>query len=1218
MSFTTIEVYERDTSLVEDEDGIRALFVRDEWVPYHIWIKAYTEGIGYIVWRRSSDMSFMHITAEDFIEFEQMLGERFLIPECQSYGSLSALSYREFLLGRKSQVLTQLNQPTLVNVHTHSEFSPLDGLSKIEELVDLAVKYNQPALAITDHGVCAGHPYLNKYAKAAGIKPLFGIEAYFVNDRLVRNPGKQDYFHLVLWAQNHNGLNNLWAASTEANKTGFYYKPRMDWDILTKFNEGLIASTACLRGPLSALILAEKYEEALLLLSRFQQLFPDRLYAELHANQLPDQIKVNEALVSMAGQLSLPLIAAVDSHYPCKDDYEIHQTWLRAQIHKDKGADQEDKGLFTGHQDYHLMTRSEVVDCLSYLPQKIVEEACNNTVAMADSCNADMNTKSDPPIFSKPTSPDESVESLLKRDVDRLVEVCLGNWNRKVVGKSHPESEYEERFAFEMKMLVDKKFTGYFDIVADYVRAAKQKPMLVGPSRGSGGGSLVAYLSDITEIDPIEHDLLFARFMTKGRTEAPDFDIDFPTSQRPWLHHYVAERWGHDHVVRVGTQGRLKNKGVVRELARIYKEDHDIDYKDINAICDIIDAEESSSAGLGYSWDVIYAAIEDDDRYRQSQSPGSVQYTIKYHWLFEMAAKLVGRIKSYGKHAAGIVISTGEPLSDRLPMRQGDEDQMVAEFDMEALADLGLLKFDFLTLRTLDTLDVCRSMIADEINVYDWKDEYNDPAVWQMICDGTTKGIFQIETRDVTRLAKQLQPRNLADLSDVTTLVRPGPRKSGLTDQYFRRRAGLEEVKAPDPRLEAVLGKTFGCIVYQEDIMSTCMILAGYDEEHADKVRKILGKKKVELVEDEGRKFKPACVQGGMQPEAVDFLWEQMAEFAKYSFNRAHALGYAVLSYWTAWFKYHYPAEFLTAVLSTVEQERIPEFINEARRLGLAVLPPDINCSGKSFKAEGNAIRYGLLGILGVGEKAVETIVEHQPYASFDDFRAIMKDHSQAVNSGTIKLLAKVGAFDSLHPNRRQLVVQLERETSGEDVRCIHKDDSAHGPNNLPCVFDWASEPVELTAKGRAKKRKPIPARCTKACRNYTPPKPLTVEVDPYTEFDIQDIEKELLGIWLSSTPFERFAKEDLEQCSTAEEVEKGPEGTYLVAILLKTVRRVVDRNNKPMAFMTVQTQMGDLDITVFHSGWSVYGSILKSGNLGVAYIKKTDRGINLLNYMPI
>lgn len=1209
MYFTTIEVYERDTTLSEDEDGIRVLFSRSENIPWHIWIKANIDGIAYIVWVRKSDMSYMHLDVVDFMNYREVVGEQWLAPEYKAFSSHMALSYREFILGRESQVFTNLNQVSLVNVHTHSEFSPLDGLSKVTELIDLACKYEQPALAITDHGVCSAHPYLNKHAKAVGIKPIFGIEAYFVNDRFVRNPGKQDYHHLILWAKNNQGLNNLWAASTEANKTGFYYKPRMDWDILTKFNKGIIASTACLRGPLSALILEEKYEEATALLAKFQALFPDRLYAELHANQLEDQKKINVVLADLAHRLSIPLIAAVDSHYPCKDDYEVHQTWLRAQIHKDKSSDQEDKGLFSGHQDYHLMTRSEVVDCLNYLPAKIVEEACNNTVYMADSCSADMDTKADPPIFSKPKSPTESIQSLRQRDVDRLVEICLGNWQRKVAGKSHSQDEYCDRFEFEMEMLIDKNFTGYFDIVADYVRAAKQKPMLVGPSRGSGGGSLVAYLADITEVDPIEHDLLFARFMTKGRTEAPDFDIDFPTSERGWLHHYIAERWGHDHVVRVGTQTRLKNKGVIRELARIYKEEHEIDYRDINAICDIIDAEESSSAGLGYSWEIILSAIEADD----------ANYIQKYPWLFEMAGKLVGRVKSYGKHAAGIVISTGEPLSNRLPMRQGDEDQMIAEFDMEALADLGLLKFDFLTLRTLDTLDMCRELINDSsIQVYDWHEEYNDPDVWQMICDGHTKGLFQIETRDVTRLAKQLQPRCLADLSDVTTLVRPGPMKSGLTDQYFRRRAGLEEVKAPDPRLDKVLGKTFGCIVYQEDIMSTCMILGGYDEEHADKVRKILGKKKVEAVAEEGRKFIPACVERGMKEVDAEHLWEQMAEFAKYSFNRAHALAYAMLSYWTAWFKFHYPAEFLTAILSTVDKDRIPEFINEASRLGIQILPPDINCSGKSFKPEGRAVRYGLLGILGVGEKAVETIVEHQPYTSFEHFREVMKDYSQAVNSRTIKSLAMVGAFDSLHSNRRQIVVILERESNGDDTRCINKDDTVQGPNNLPCVFDWANEPIELTKTGRPKKSKPIPNKCTKACRNYTPPSPLSIEVDPYTEFDIQDMEKELLGVWLSSTPFARIDPSDLAECSTAEEVEKGPDGTYLVAVLLKTVRRVMDRNNKPMAFTTVEAQTGDLDITVFHSGWEMYGSILTPGSLGVAYIKKTDRGINLLNYMPV
>jgi DNA polymerase-3 subunit alpha len=742
-------------------DGYRYLLLpEDPTVSPKIWAEAYASGAVAIL------RANMAMLAEHFMEYRTETGGLLVLPTDGWIPVAHVFAYADLL---NHQAAPTTLSGGFVHLHAHSEYSPLDGLSTVSEMVEAATADGQPALAVTDHGVCAAHPELQAVATKAGIKPIFGIEANFVNDRLrrgdpeVKGDAQQvlnDYYHLILWAETDAGLHNLWAMSTEANRDGFYGRPRMDWATLERFSEGVMASTACLRGPVTRAVLADDEELARQRLSRLMQIFDNRLWVELHTNQLADQVKANTELVRLAHEFSLPTIAVVDSHYQCADDSAHHQIWIAAQTNKDLVAD--DADLFTGQQDYHVMTEFEVNDALRTqgLPESVVDEAIAQTLAVADRCNAHVVGQKRMPTFSR--------EGGEQRDVERLTDLCIQNWSR--IRSDLPIDDYIARFEREMDLLIRKGFCGYYLMVADYVGWAKSHGILVGPGRGSGGGSLVAYLAGITNIDPLPAKLLFERFLTEGRDSPPDFDVDFPASKRDEIETYIRERWGDEHVVRVGTVTRLKSKGVIRDIARVLKTAMDIDYRDLELISKIITDEEMSAAGLGIAWDDLWA----------QHGERLMPYREKYPELFDVCDRLVGRLKTYGRHAAGVVVSPDVNLWEMLPLRKGEEgQQMISAFDMDALELLGHLKFDILTLRTLDTIQMCIDLVeeqfGDRIDVESWDEEYDDPQVWDEICDGKTLGIFQIETRRAPGYTKQYRPHNLHELADIITLVRPGP-----------------------------------------------------------------------------------------------------------------------------------------------------------------------------------------------------------------------------------------------------------------------------------------------------------------------------------------------------------------------------------------------------------------------------------------------------------
>lgn len=1199
-------------SLIEGEqDGLLVLLTLGETVPVSVYASAVQQGCE-IIYRQSPTPAY--IFTDEFVEFAELNDsqslytlpsfiwhpgspEELFVPQETTQARTEASESFE-----KDEPVVEGRFQSLVHLHTHSEFSALDGLAKLEEIVKVAKSQGSEAVAITDHGVCSSHPALQKLCDENEIKPIFGMEAYLVDDRFDRSDAK-DYMHITLWAMNDAGLKNLWAISTEGYRDGFHGHPRVDWDTLTRLSEGILASSGCLRGPLAYHYLNNSPAKALQNSQKLIDIYGDRYYIEIHANLLGVQVEVNQWLVSHAREFGIPMIAAVDSHYATEDQRDDHQVWLSIQTNKDV---EDESSLFGGGQDYHMLSETEVIQQLgTYLPVDVIQDCLDNTVALARRCTARITPRSGLPLYS--TGADAA-----DQDRDKMLDWCFDAWEERVGYKGN-EEEYVKRFEREAKLLIDKGFPGYFLMNADLVRYAKSNGVLVGPGRGSGAASLVAYLMGITEVDPVENDLLFERFMTEGRTALPDFDIDYPSSKKQFMIDYAEKRWGKQHVCAVGTHLRMKNKSAFKDTARAIRSRlSDDSYVDVDKISAIITAAEASTAGLGLSWDEMIAACEDE----------FAPYQRKYPELFDLAEKFRGRLKTYSRHAAGLIIDPQYNLEGALPMFLApDGVTLTTQFDKDELETLGYVKFDFLNLRNLDTIQLCVDLVEAQlgirIDVNKWRDEYKDQDVYEEICKGWTLGLFQIETPLGTRTVKRLKPRSLADLSDAITLGRPGPIRSGLDETYFRRREGKEAVSFADDRLKDVLAKTYGTMIYQEDIMAVTIVLAQYTDNEADYVRKILGKKKPEEAAKEGLKFIERAVANNTPREVAEALWVQMEEFSRYSFNRGHAFAYGTLSYWTAWLKYHYPVQYATAVLSTIDQDEIPDWVAEARRLGFKVLPPDINDSQEGFANTATEVRYGLKSIKGVGDAATQAILVNQPYSSFDDF---MERKGDKCNMGHIKTLARIGAFDSIEPNRKALELRLAEEDLKPGERCIFFQlEPKNKYNDLPCAFDWDSEPPKLGRTGKPLKTQPKPpAKCSKACRNWTPREITSEGVEPYTDEEIREIEMEVLGIYLSSSPFDQIPDDVLEELTTADEIQDKPSGEYLCAIMINRVKDHRTKDGKLMKFVTVDTPSGSMDITIFSDKIGIYEQFIRQGQMAFAEVQKNDRGMTLRLMEPI
>ncbi len=1094
---------------------------------------------------------------------------------------------------------------TLVHLHTHSEYSALDGLSTSAEIAARAAADGNPAVAITDHGTPSGHPQFQRDCDAAGVKPIFGLEGYFIDGDRTERPEKGDAEaqkrlranrHLILLAQNDQGLHDLWAASTEASRTGGYYKPRMDWELLEQYGSHLIATSSCLGGVLSRQLSEGDVEGAWRIADRMKATFPGRFYLEIQGNGLREQRTLNQRLVQLGEAMGIPLVAAADSHYPGPEQAGLHTVWMSCAA----------EGSNPDYWNYvHMQTENEMRAALGYLDPQVVDRAVHNTVLIAEQCDARIRGVAKPPVFLPGGTAADDARHLL-----RLCEEGL----RRVSLSGGTLSQYLDRLEREWVLVARKGMAGCYLIVEDVCRWVREQG-LVQSFRGSAAGSLMSYLIGITCLDPLVHGLMFERFLTPGRTALPDFDMDFASSARPAVTGYVVGKYGEDKVVRVGTALRYLNKGILQKLFSIMSDKLPGDsFADQKLVAGIIDEAESHTAGLGLTWGELW----------EQQGDALSPYAEKYPSLFEAASHLAGRVRAYGQHPAGLVISTDGALIDQLPMRMGDSGQMISQFDFRDLEARGLLKLDFLTIRTLDSIQHAINLIEERWHVrpdpFSWSTEYTDPDVWDAVGTGHTLGMFQVETSLGQASCRRMQPRNLADLSELIALVRPGPRNSGMAESYFRRRAGAEEVAVMHPRLEEHLAGQYGLMIFQEDVLRACTELAGYDGAEADEVRKLLGKKKLELIEAAGEKFIARCAANGVPEEESRPVWANMAEYAKYGFNKSHSVSYSVLSFWTAWLKTHYPVEMLTGILATLtDKDRMGEFVTESRRLGVEVRGPDVNAVARGFRPEGVAIRYGLDAIKHVGPAAVNSLAAHQPYSSYEDFLA-----RSSVNMGVIGHLARAGALDSLTASRRGLVEALESDRTGASIRCTWKDPRWTGlaSSMEPCRFDWNSEPdpePRFGKSGRQLAVKPlaIPTRCTRSCRHYTPPEPPSREGTPeYDPARLWRIEQSIFGCWLSPALFEQIDKITpglrTQARDLALRLPTVKPGVYPVIAVMSGIHDARTRRGTRMSWLQLATEVSYIDIAVFEprmatdTDWRSLLMRIPEGTLVFAEIEKT------------
>lgn len=878
-----------------------------------------------------------------------------------------------------------------VHLHVHSEYSLLDAMCRVPELVEEAVQQGMRALALTDHGVLSGAIKFYQAAKEAGIKPILGAELYvahgsrFAHDPLLdRSP-----YHLVVLAQNEEGWRNLLVLVNRAHTEGFYYKPRVDLELLSQHNAGLIALSACESGEIQRLLLQDRVQEAKKAAGRLGEIFPGRFYIELQDHRLERNKELIKKQLALARDLDLPVVATADVHYLRHEDREPHQVLINIQAGK-KLTDSDARSM--DGNDYHFLSTAEMVEKFREIP-----EALENTVLIAESCELTLS-------FGQKLLPRFPLEG---RTPQEELERRAWEGARARYGEEIPQA-VKERLSYELSVIGKMDLAPYFLIVADFVDYAKSKGIPVGPGRGSAAGSLVAYCLGITQVDPLKFGLLFERFLNPERVSLPDIDIDFCMRRRDEVLAYVAEKYGRDHIAQIGTFDRMASRSVIRDVARVL----DIPYEKADRIAKLV------PFGMP-----LAQALE--------QSPQLRALSEEEPKLFSIALKLEGLLRNASTHAAGVVIAP-EPLEKFVPLLRLPDDQFVTQFDMHDLEALGLLKMDFLGLRNLTILSDVQKLVRERKGLSIKLEEIplDDPATYELIRLGATTGVFQLESAGMRALIRRLLPTEFRDLIAILALYRPGPLESGMVDDYIERKHGRQPLTYPHERVRDILEETYGLPIYQDQVMLMAQKLAGFTLAEADVLRKAMGKKKPEVMAEMREKFVAGCVKNGITQEEAEAIFADIEKFASYAFAKAHAAAYAFITYWTAYFKAHFPTEFMAALLTSVQDniEKVAAYIEECREMGIEVLPPDVNESEVGFTPVGEGkIRFGLGAIKHVGESAVEAILlarNSGPFRDFLDF--CLRVDPERVDRETLECLIKAGAMDRFGLTRKAMMALVE------------------------------------------------------------------------------------------------------------------------------------------------------------------------------------------------
>ncbi len=1028
------------------------------------------------------------------------------------------------------------------HLHTHSHYSLLDGLPKIDDLLNYTRELGMDSLALTDHGVLYGAVEFFKKAKALGIKPIIGCELYLAREKMTQKRPNVDNvrYHIVLLVKNETGYKNLVKLVTKAHLEGFYYKPRIDEDLLFEYSDGLIVLTACLQGKIPRLILSNKFDQAEQLALKYKSVFgKDGFFLELqHHPNLPEQAKVNKALIEISKKHKIPLVATNDVHYLKPEDAEIQDILML--INTGAKPDNPER-LTLKADDFSLRPPQEMINAFRDIP-----EAIENTQRIVDLCNFEFKLgESRLPSFPLPNglTPD-----------DYLKKLCLEGLKRKEEEFKENKEEAERRLKYELEIIKKTGFASYFLIVQDLVNWAKSNGIVVGPGRGSAGGSLVSYLTGITNINPIKHNLLFERFLNPERISMPDIDLDFADTRRDEVIRYVSQKYGQNHVAQIITFGTMAARAVVRDVGRVLGYPY--------SFCDKI----AKMIPFGYSLDDTLSRI---DEFKQAYiSDPRIQK------LVDISKKLEGVARHASTHACGVVISS-QPLDDIVPLQHPTQDDkaIVTQYEMHSIEDLGLLKMDFLGLKNLsiieNTIKLVKKTRKEEIDINEIP--FNDKKTFSLLQKGNTTCVFQLESGGMKRCLRQLQPSTFEDIVAILALYRPGPME--FIPTYIARKKNRKRINYLHPKLEPILKETYGIPIFQEQIMQIAQQIAGFTLSEADILRKAIGKKIKNLLVAQKEKFIQGAIKNGVDKKIAQKIWEWFLPFARYGFNRSHSTGYAIVAYQTAYLKAHYPVEFMAAVLASEKQdiERIAFLLEECKRMGIEVLPPDINESFENFTVvDKNKIRFGLLAIKNVGHNVVEAIVNERKrggkFQSFADF--LHRISPENINKKSLEALIKAGVFDKLE-ERNKLLYNLDKIL--EYLREIHRSKS----NGQRGLFDGFASQQQNT----------LPLKNAK----------------PLSDHEKLSWEKELLGLYVSGHPLQSFQKA-LSKITIPikkiyqEVAETNKDGFFSspfkksidvgsrvkIAGVITRIKKIVTKNGKPMLFMEVEDLTEKIETIVF------------------------------------
>lgn len=1032
------------------------------------------------------------------------------------------------------------------HLHVHTEYSLLDGSSKIKELPARAKELGMDSLAITDHGVMYGVIDFYRACKAAEIKPIIGCEVYVAPgsrfDKEAIGQGDDRYYHLVLLAEDNTGYSNLMKIVSRGFTEGFYYKPRVDYEVLEKYHEGIIALSACLAGEVARDITRDNYEEAKKAALHYQDIFgKDNFFLELQDHGIPAQRLVNQELMRMSRETGIELVCTNDIHYTYAEDAEAHDLLLCLQTGK-KVTDT-DRMRYEGGQ-YYCKSPEEMAELFPYAPQ-----ALENTYRIAQRCNVEIEFgKTKLPKYEVP----EGFDSWTY-----LLHLC----NEGLVKRYGDEAEkHRERLDYELGVIKRMGYVDYFLIVWDFINYAKQNGIAVGPGRGSGAGSIVAYSLAITDIDPIRYNLLFERFLNPERVSMPDIDVDFCYERRQEVIDYVVRTYGKDKVVQIVTFGTLAARAVIRDVGRVL----DMPYADVDRVAKLVPNE------LGITLDK--ALKESRDFKSLYESDASVKH------LIDMARRLEGLPRNTSMHAAGVVICQ-KAADEFVPLSRGGDGTITTQYTMTTLEELGLLKMDFLGLRTLtviqDAVNLVNKTHPGKLDID--KIDYNDQNVMELIGSGHTEGIFQLESAGMKNFMKELKPKSLEDITAGISLYRPGP--MDFIPKYIKGKNNPDDIAYECPQLENILSTTYGCIVYQEQVMQIVRDLAGYTLGRSDLVRRAMSKKKASVMEKERQNFiygnkeegVPGCIANGIPEETAKIIYDNMTDFAKYAFNKSHAACYAVVSYRTAYLKCYYPKEFFAALMTSVlaNNTKVAEYAYTCRQMGIEILPPDINEGEGNFSVASNGIRYGLSALKSIGKPIIDAIIQEREdngaFTGLEDF--ISRLSGKEVNKRTLESFIKSGAFDCFNANRHQMM--LVYADIVDNINNERKSNIA-GQMSLFDMFEEKHDKVNVP------------------------------NVPEYDKEELLAYEKEVLGVYVSGHPMDDYealwrkhitnvSSDFINDEDNPPKVTDGQKATIGGIITAKTVKNT--KTGKMMAFITVEDVFGAVEVLIFPRDYEKYRS---------------------------